>query len=119
MSIQVGLRRLMVGFLVTAGTVAVGVVPASAHTRHAYVATAGVVRGYAEVRSNHLSGAACDTRADNIGVYGRFKLRNGSIVDVQDFNGSSSGCGASNFSSPVVEFQAISRDGGASAWTPA
>lgn len=110
----------MIGLAIV-GTLTVGASPASAHTLRAYVVTGGVIRGYAEVNSTHLSFAACDTRSDGIGVYGRFKFKNGTTIDVSDANGSSSGCGSATTpsSNPVVAMQAISRDGGSSGWVTA
>jgi hypothetical protein len=74
--------------------------------------------GFAELSSDRRGMAACDTRADNIGVYGRFELTNKTIIDVADDNGSASGCGRVNVPSgeTVKRFKAIARDGHQSGW---
>lgn len=103
------------------GALVVGTTPASAHLFRAYVVTGGTIRGFVEARADHLSFAACDTNADGIGVYGRFQLRNGTIIDISDSNGSANGCGVGNTSSsnPLVRMEAVSRNGGSSGWVDA
>jgi hypothetical protein len=62
--------------------------------------------------------AACDTRADNVGVFGRFELTNGQLVDIPDSNGSASGCGRGNIPSgaTIRRYMAIARNGFTSGW---
>jgi hypothetical protein len=99
------------------GILVVSVSPASAETTRAWVVTHNTTRGFAVASDDHLSVAACDTRADNIGVFGRFQLANGTTLDVPDTNGSGGDCGRlSGLNSPVVKYKAISRDGGDSGW---
>ncbi|WP_155374420.1 hypothetical protein [Catellatospora vulcania] len=63
---------------------------------------------------------ACDTAANNIGVYGRFILANSAgTVDVSDGNGSAAGCGEQDWTQTpywATRLQAIQRDGIASPW---
>lgn len=116
--IRPGVRAMSAVGLALIGLVTLGVTPASAHLSHAYVNSGNVQRGFAETRADHLSFAICDTNADGIGVYGRFKFRNGTIVDIVDPNGSASGCGSGNTSSsnPVVQMEAVWRGGATSGW---
>lgn len=65
---------------------------------------------------NHTWLAACDTRADNIGVYARGWLNTGGSMDVNDDNGSASGCGRAKAPSGThfTYIEAIARNGASS-----
>lgn len=99
-----------------AGAVLFGASPASAHVRRAYVNRGGNQLGFAEVYNNHTWLAACDTRADGVGVYARGWLNTGGSMDVNDDNGSASGCGRA--SAPTGTYftyiEAIARNGASS-----
>jgi hypothetical protein len=104
------------------GALAFGASPALAHNFRAYVVSQeGIVRGYAEVYQNHTAFRVCDSRADNIGVYGRMQLQNGTIVDVVDPDGSGSACGtaSTNSGNPVTSIEAVWRGGATSGWRAA
>lgn len=104
------------------GALAFGASPALAHdVTYSATSNDGIQRGYVRVTQNHTAFAVCDTRADNIGVYGRMRLQNGTVVDVVDPNGSSSGCGtaSTNSGNPIVEVEAVWRGGATSGWLPA
>jgi len=107
---------------VTAGMLVFGASPASAHDKK-YWATSqdGTTRGYVVTQFNHTHFEVCDTRADGVGVYGRMKLRNGTILDIVDPNGSSGGCGTADTTSgnAIVEVEAVWRGGATSGWQPA
>lgn len=108
--------RTLVATAVVGGTLIVTGLPAAAAVTRAVVYSGSTQLGYAETNGKR-NGAACDTRADGVGVYGRFELKNGTTVDVSDSNGSSSGCGTATFTSDVKRFKAIARDGNSSGWT--
>jgi hypothetical protein len=72
----------------------------------------GVLRGYCN--ATPTAGRVRDLRADNIGVYGRFRLSNGTIVDVSDANGSAAGDG--QITALIRAIECVSRDGGSSGW---
>jgi hypothetical protein len=96
--------------------------PASAHDWPAWVVSDdGKTQGYATTSRNHTHFEVCDKRADGIGVYGRMKLRNGTIIDVVDPNGSKDGCGPADTSpdNPIVEIEAVWRGGATSGWRAA
>jgi hypothetical protein len=90
--------------------------PASAHVVRAYVNTDGVQRGFAEAYNNHTWLAACDTRADGIGVFARGWLNTGGYMDVPDSNGQAHDCGRASApsGSRFTFIEAFSRDGGRS-----
>jgi hypothetical protein len=116
--IRSGVRAMSVVGLAVVGLATLGVMPASAHARFVPVNSGGEQKGYAQPGADHLSFKVCDTKADGIGVYGRFKFQNGSIVDIVDPNGSTSGCGFGNTpsSNPVVALEAVWRGGATSGW---
>ncbi|MCP2327017.1 hypothetical protein HDA40_005524 [Hamadaea flava] len=61
----------------------------------------------------------CDDKANGIGVYGRFIMQEGSLVDVPDPDGESGGCGVDDWRGTgyyAYKLQAVQRDGTASAW---
>jgi hypothetical protein len=112
------IRRMLVVAVAATSVVAVNAIPASAHLTQAPVFnTSGQRMGFAEVGANHVSLAVCDTRADNVGVYGRFELTGGGYVDVADPDGSGSICGRVTASSVVKRYMAIARNGRTSGWT--
>lgn len=94
-----------------AGALSVGVAfPAHAHDIRVWNYTCGNIQrdscGYGQVRDNHETVDACDTRADGFGLYTRYRLLNGTEGKVGDANGSASGCGVGRpgtyGSNPVV-----------------
>jgi hypothetical protein len=104
-----------------AGTVLLGASPASAHTYRAWVSQQdGTQLGFAEVYgSNHEWLAACDTRADGIGVYAAgILIPGGAHMHVNDDNGSASGCGRAKAPTgySFYRIMAVSRDGNDSGW---
>jgi hypothetical protein len=112
-------RRLVVTVIAVAGILGSAVTPATAAVLQAPVLNDANQRmGFAELSSDRRGMAACDTRGDDIGVYGRFELDGGQIIDIADDNGSASGCGRVNVPSgkTVKRFQGIARDGHKSGW---
>ncbi|WP_412740351.1 hypothetical protein [Krasilnikovia sp. MM14-A1259] len=99
-----------------AGAVLLGASPASAHDVRAPIVSGGVQLGFAEVYNNHTWLAACDTRADGVGVYARGWLNTGEYMDVNDSDGSSGDCGRA--SAPSGKYftliQGIARNGAVS-----
>jgi hypothetical protein len=104
-----------------AGTVLFGASPASAHDHRAYVVHGDQARGFVHVYDNHRWFAACDLKADGKGVYGRMKLNNGHIIDVNDDNGSAEGCGRVKApdGTRIVKIEAVWRGGASSGWVDA
>lgn len=96
-----------------AGMVLFSASPASAHTVRANVNSGGNQLGFAEVYNSHTWLAACDTRSDGVGVYARGWLSDGGYLDVNDDNGSSSGCGRTSAPSGqrFTYIEAIARNG--------
>ncbi len=113
-------RRALVAVVIVAGALVLSAAPASAHLTQAPVLNDANQRmGFAEVGADHRTLAACDTRADGIGVYGRFELTNGQTIDIAGSKGSASDCGRGSIPSgaTVRRYIAIARDGHTSGWT--
>ena len=111
------MKRLLLAQVVAAVAILVPATPASAHNVSAYVFNDnGNLVGVAHVLDVYDTlGEVCDNKADNVGVYARFKLSNGQIRDVSDPDGSGGSCGqfgTGSFSIKIVEFEAVWRGNG-------
>lgn len=68
--------------------------PAAAHQVSAHVYTWGgfVTAAEVTVYNGHQHGNVCDMDDDGMGVYGRFKITGGAIIDVADSDGYGGSC---------------------------
>jgi hypothetical protein len=104
---------LVTCLVATLGMVLSTASPASAHPQRAYAGIYGFGEAYGD---NHTWLAACDTRADGIGVYAQGKLANGQILTVNDSNGSAPDCGRASNGVRIVEVRGVARNGVDSGW---
>jgi hypothetical protein len=95
--------------------------PAAAHFNSAAIYDGLTTLGWTYVYDGHYSADVCDKKADGVGIYARFKLDDGQIVDVADSNGSADPC--AHYLTPdyrrIVSFETVWRGGKSSGWKTA
>lgn len=97
--------------------------PATAHYGSANVKAEDgkTVLGRIWLSYDHKTGTVCDELADNVGVYGRFKVTGGNIYDVPDRDGAGNNC--YDFAAPtgtvITQFEVVWRGGRTSGWQTA
>ncbi|MET8281749.1 hypothetical protein [Micromonospora sp. NPDC005174] len=119
-----GVRRSLAAAvgLGVVGALALAPAPASAHDTMAYVYNnAGVAVGEGYIFISHTLFRVCDIKADNVGVYGRMKLRNGTIKDIPDLDGAGGSCGqgTTSYENYIVSYEVVWRGGKSSGWRTA
>ncbi len=109
------ITKLTVMFTSLVMLLAFTIAPASAHDVREpgpQCTNNGLVKscGFGQARDNHQIIDACDTFADGRGLHVEYALRNGSLGNVPDGNGSKSGCGIARVgaSSPIVAIRVCS-----------
>jgi threonine synthase len=101
-------KTLAIGAAVLASIVVTGV-PAEAHERRLGL-NGG--KGYAVVASHHRTVSACDTAANDRGVWVDYATANGISYVVHDPDGDGGRCGVGNWDgSNIVRFRLCERDG--------
>jgi hypothetical protein len=75
--------RALVATAAVGGTLVVTGLPAVAAVTRAVAYDGNTRLGFADT-SGRRNLAACDTRSDGVGVFGRIELMNGTTVDVED-----------------------------------
>ncbi|GIH03507.1 hypothetical protein Rhe02_15740 [Rhizocola hellebori] len=93
--------------------------PAHASYDELYVKSGSTILGKCILYGDYDVAKVADWRQDGIGVYGRYKLRSGTIVDVNDPDGAGGNDGYKNWQGTgnhVVAFECVARDGHSSGW---